>query len=129
MALKKSQLYAFLWQSCDELRGGMDASQYKDVTNAGLARLNMILHDFPTATILNGNTLAAPKFKEGEGLRTYDFVVATFPFSDKTWRTGLIPEEDTYERFTWGVPPADTRLDAARAYAVSKLSWIRLKND
>ena len=30
MALKKSQLYASLWQSCDELRGGMDSSQYKD---------------------------------------------------------------------------------------------------
>ena len=30
MAIKKSQLYASLWQSCDELRGGMDASQYKD---------------------------------------------------------------------------------------------------
>ena len=30
MALKKSELYLTLWQSCDELRGGMDASQYKD---------------------------------------------------------------------------------------------------
>ena len=30
MDLKKSQLYSSLWQSCDELRGGMDASQYKD---------------------------------------------------------------------------------------------------
>lgn len=30
MAIKKSQLYATLWKSCDELRGGMDASQYKD---------------------------------------------------------------------------------------------------
>ena len=30
MAIKKSQLYASLWQSCDGLRGGMDASQYKD---------------------------------------------------------------------------------------------------
>ena len=30
MALKKSDLYRSLWQSCDELRGGMDASQYKD---------------------------------------------------------------------------------------------------
>ena len=28
MALKKSELYSSLWQSCDELRGGMDASQY-----------------------------------------------------------------------------------------------------
>jgi type I restriction enzyme M protein len=30
MALKKSALYSSLWASCDELRGGMDASQYKD---------------------------------------------------------------------------------------------------
>ena len=30
MALKKSELYGSLWASCDELRGGMDASQYKD---------------------------------------------------------------------------------------------------
>ena len=30
MALKKSDLYSSLWRSCDELRGGMDASQYKD---------------------------------------------------------------------------------------------------
>ena len=30
MALKKSELYSSLWASCDALRGGMDASQYKD---------------------------------------------------------------------------------------------------
>ena len=30
MALKKSDLYSSIWASCDELRGGMDASQYKD---------------------------------------------------------------------------------------------------
>jgi len=30
MALKKSELYSSLWSSCDEQRGGMDASQYKD---------------------------------------------------------------------------------------------------
>src|SRR5471032_528717 len=30
MALKKSELYSSLWQGCDALRGGMDASQYKD---------------------------------------------------------------------------------------------------
>src|SRR5271163_1776846 len=38
--------------------------QEKDVTTAGLARMNM-LHNFPTANILSGNTLAAPKFKDG----------------------------------------------------------------
>ena len=30
MAIKKTELYRSLWASCDELRGGMDASQYKD---------------------------------------------------------------------------------------------------
>ena len=30
MPIKKSEIYSSLWKSCDELRGGMDASQYKD---------------------------------------------------------------------------------------------------
>src|SRR5205814_4161470 len=36
MAIKKSELYSSLWASCDELRGGMDASQYKDYVLAML---------------------------------------------------------------------------------------------
>ena len=79
--------------------------QEKDVTTAGLARMNMILHDFPTANILSGNTLDSPKFKDGEQLRTYDYVVANPPFSDKSWSTGLTPDKDPYQRFAWGVPP------------------------
>jgi len=80
--------------------------QEKDVTTAGLARMNMILHDFPTANILSGNTLSAPKFKNGEQLRTYDYIVANPPFSDKTWTTGLTPSKDPFQRFAWGEPPA-----------------------
>jgi len=79
--------------------------QEMDVTTAGLARMNMILHDFPTANIQSGNTLAAPKFKDGEKLRTYDYVVANPPFSCKTWTVGLTPSADTYKRFAWGEPP------------------------
>ena len=70
--------------------------QEKDVTTAGLARMNMILHDFPTANILSGNTLSDPKFKEGEQLRTYDYVVANPPFSDKVWTAGLTPSADRF---------------------------------
>ena len=80
--------------------------QEKDVTTAGLARMNMILHDFPTANILSGNTLADPKFKDGEQLRTYDYVVANPPFSDKAWSTGITTGQDRYQRFAWGEPPA-----------------------
>ena len=79
--------------------------QEKEWTTAGLARMNMILHDFPTANIVSGNTLAAPKFKDGEQLRTYDYVVANPPFSDKTWTTGLTPSKDPFQRFAWGEPP------------------------
>ena len=83
--------------------------QEKDVTTAGLARMNMILHDFPTANILSGNTLASPKFKDAANdsqLRTYDYVTANPPFSDKAWSTGLTPANDPYQRFAWGEPPA-----------------------
>ncbi len=83
--------------------------QEKDVTTAGLARMNMILHDFPTASIMSGNTLASPKFKDATNdrqLRTYDYVTANPPFSDKSWSTGLNPANDDYQRFTWGEPPA-----------------------
>ncbi len=79
--------------------------QEMDVTTAGLARMNMILHDFPTANILSGNTLAEPKFKDGSQLRTYDYVVANPPFSVKTWTSGLTPDADPYQRFAWGTPP------------------------
>ncbi|WP_353268073.1 N-6 DNA methylase [Gemmatimonas sp.] len=80
--------------------------QEMDVTTAGLARMNMILHDFPTANIRQGNTLANPRFLDNDELRRYDYVVANPPFAVKTWTVGLTPERDPYNRFAWGVPPA-----------------------
>ena len=81
--------------------------QEKDAATSGLARMNMILHDNPTALIMQGNTLTDPKFKAGEYLKTFDFVVANPPFSDKRWSTGLDPLHDPYDRFgLFGVPPA-----------------------
>ena len=79
--------------------------QEMDVATGGLARMNMILHDFPTANILTGNTLSSPKFLDGNNLRTYDYVVANPPFSSKTWSTGINPGSDLYQRFIWGTPP------------------------
>ena len=45
--------------------------------------MNMILHNNPVAQIVQGNTLADPKFKDGDTLKTFHFVVANPPFSDK----------------------------------------------
>ena len=81
--------------------------QEKDVTTSGLSRMNMILHDNPTATVVQGNTLSSPKFTEDGLLKTFDYVVANPPFSDKRWSNGLDPETDPHERFkSFGVPPA-----------------------
>lgn len=81
--------------------------QEKDSATAGLARMNMILHDTPTALIVQGNTLADPKFTEGGALKTFDFVVANPPFSDKRWSLGIDPLHDPHDRFQpFGTPPA-----------------------
>jgi len=80
--------------------------QEKDSATSGLARMNMILHNNPGALIMQGNTLTDPKFKDGDTLKTFDFVVANPPFSDKRWSTVLDPLHDAYERFKYfGVPP------------------------
>ncbi|HEY1066895.1 MAG TPA: type I restriction-modification system subunit M, partial [Pirellulales bacterium] len=84
--------------------------QEKDSATSGLARMNMILHNNPTAEIKQGNTLTDPKFKDGrnnESLKQFDYVVANPPFSDKRWSTGLTPSQDPHERFQhFGTPPA-----------------------
>src|SRR5947199_5276604 len=183
MPLKKSELYSSLWKSCDELRGGMDASQYKDYVlvllfvkfatesgkskgqfytpsevcrvmakviginnaksqsqtiydptcgsgslllkatdesrtemtiygqemdnaTAALAKMNMILHDNPTAEIWQDNSLSNPYFKQENGnLKAFDFAVANPPFSSKAWSNGFDPANDLYQRFVDGVPP------------------------
>ncbi len=80
--------------------------QEKDAATSGLARMNMILHNTPTAQIVQGNTLTDPKFKDGAALKQFDFVVANPPFSDKRWSTGLNPNQDEFGRFAgFGVPP------------------------
>lgn len=80
--------------------------QEKDATTSGLAHMNMILHNNPTATIAQGNTLTDPKFMEGKTIKTFDYVVANPPFSDKRWMTGMDPVNDLHQRFAgFGVPP------------------------
>ena len=82
--------------------------QEMDNATAALAKMNMILHDCPTAEIWQDNTLSSPHFKSSDGnLKTFDFAVANPPFSTKAWSNGFNPEEDRYGRFTgFGIPPA-----------------------
>lgn len=80
--------------------------QENDNATRALAKMNMILHDSPTADIWKGNTLAAPHFVNQNGsLKTFDFVVANPPFSNKAWMNGFDPFNDLFSRFEDGVPP------------------------
>ena len=82
--------------------------QEKDSTTSALARMNMILHNYPTAEIKQGNTLSKPLFEENNNMKQFDYVVANPPFSDKRWGNGLsLPEDGKYNRFEgFGIPPS-----------------------
>ncbi len=98
---------SLLLKAADEAPNGITVyGQEMDNATYSLARMNMILHNHPTADLWHGNTLAAPYFKNQNGsLKTFDFAVANPPFSAKAWSSGLNPAHDEYRRFEYGVPP------------------------
>lgn len=65
MAIKKNELYSSLWASCDELRGGMDASQYKDYV------LTLLFMKY-VSDKAKGNPYAMIEVPEGCKFRRYD---------------------------------------------------------
>lgn len=66
--------------------------QEENQTTAGLAKMNMVLHNLPTAEIKVGNTFSSPQFthiEDGEEvLDKFDFAVLNPPFSLKNWKSG-----------------------------------------
>jgi len=102
---------SLLLKAHDEARDktGLDLTLYgqeMDNATAALAKMNMILHNCPTAEIVQDNSLSRPFFKQPNGkLKTFDFVVANPPFSTKAWSNGFNPASDEHERFIHGIPP------------------------
>lgn len=102
---------SLLLKAHDEAKSvtGLDLAIYgqeMDNATSALAKMNMILHDCPTAEIWKDNTLSAPHFKDPMGnLKLFDFIVANPPFSTKAWSNGFNPAEDDYNRFSYGIPP------------------------
>ncbi len=98
---------SLLLKAADESKTGVTIyGQEMDNATAALAKMNMILHDNPTAEIWQDNTLSSPHFKEKDGtLKLHDFVVANPPFSTKAWSNGFDPANDLYDRFADGIPP------------------------
>src|SRR5437588_1988380 len=98
---------SLLLKAADESTTGVTIyGQEMDNATAALARMNMILHDNPTAEIWQDNSLSSPYFLlDNSNLKTFDFVVANPPFSNKAWSNGFDPTNDLYQRFADGVPP------------------------
>jgi type I restriction enzyme M protein len=101
---------SLLLKSADEAPHGITIyGQENDNATRALAVMNMWLHGNPDADIVQGNTLAAPEFKDettGE-LKQFDYGVSNPPFSYKSWMNGLDPNNDVYKRFDGydAVPP------------------------
>ncbi|ELZ7232011.1 type I restriction-modification system subunit M [Vibrio parahaemolyticus] len=100
---------SLLLKASDEAKNGLSVyGQEMDVTTSALAKMNMILHGHVSdvKSIAQGNTIASPAFKDAnKQLKTFDFAVANPPFSNKNWTSGIVPKEDLYARFEWGIPP------------------------
>ena len=98
---------SLLIRAADEAPRGISIfGQEMDNATYALARMNMVLHDRPTAVIEHGNTLAIPLFKSDDGgLKKFDFAVANPPFSTKEWTSGVNVDNDPYRRFEYGTPP------------------------
>ena len=95
--------------------------QEKDNATWALARMNMILHGNETADIRMGDTIVDPKFRSGDTIDTFDFLVANPPFSVKSWTSGL---EKEYGRFDGYVRPPEKNGDFAfLLHMIKSLKW------
>ena len=68
--------------------------QEKDISTAGLAKMNLVLHNKASGEIHSDNTFSDPWYKDDNDetkLRKFDYIVANPPFSMKNWMDGLKP--------------------------------------
>ena len=99
---------SLLLKAADEAPNGLTIyGQEMDWSTGALAKMNMILHENPGAEIQKWySTISAPKVHDEQGkLKTFDYIVANPPFSDKNWTSWIEPLNDIYKRFEHGIPP------------------------
>lgn len=80
--------------------------QERTSTTFAMARMNMVIHDMEGEIAL-GDTMKNPKFLDGSALRTFDLVTANPMWNQDQYNTEFY-ENDTFDRFTFGYPPASS---------------------
>ena len=78
--------------------------QEKNLTTSAIARMNLFLHGAADFQIVRGDTLRNPAFFLGDGLATFDCVIANPPFSLEKWGEEVWTS-DPYGRNFAGMPP------------------------
>lgn len=103
------------WSFVKENKGNPDNltlhGQESNYTTVGMSKMNLVLHGVSDFRIEHGNTLDNPLLQEGGKLFSYDRVLANFPFSENWKAAGK--ENDPYDRFKFGIPPAKDKADFA----------------
>lgn len=96
----------------DSLCCGNIFGQEKNVTNAAIAKMNLLLHGASDFNIMQGDTLRDPKILQGGSIARFDCVIANPPFSLKKWGETEW-RSDKFSRNIWGTPTDDTGADYA----------------
>lgn len=78
--------------------------QERNLMTSSIARMNCFLHGIEDFRIERGDTLAEPKFVEGDRLQRFDVVLANPPYSIKQWNREAFAA-DPWGRNAFGVPP------------------------
>src|SRR4030067_2402802 len=71
-----------------------------------LAKMNLYIHDIRNAQLILGDTLLYPKYKEGDGIKRFDIVIANPPWNQDGYDEEILKRGEFWrERFKFGFPP------------------------
>jgi len=95
--------------------------QERNLMTSSIARMNCFLHGIEDFRIERGDTLAEPKFVEGDRLQRFDVVLANPPYSIKQWDRAAFAS-DPWGRNLYGTPPQGRADYAFQQHIICSLS-------
>jgi len=100
------------YQHVEDKRGKSEANklllfgQEANHKTLSLSKMNLYIHDIRNAQLALGDTLLYPKFKEGEGLKKFDFVIANPPWNQDGYNEEVLKKGEFWKgRYKNGFPP------------------------